>query len=306
MEEGEVVMMAEEALKTSQPTSQIDVGDFIVLQLPYIPYAYLPLQVVRVEGRSTINMPEIFSLPQNSRFTSLISGTLISPADSVIPEFSYSSPFTISFPALSALWNTDNIFEVPEGRGYNDALIYYTLRLNPGVVKVLVEAPAGTAQNFYQFGRVSLTPDAPFGLRRGAITLAHPPSVVLYFRVVNDTNMILKASLAVDYSELRVIPIPDPYIVYELIRPVLNIYMPLSDDERRRHLRAQEEIARRRVFRIQLPLAQITGAVQTILTKIYGRHDNLVRSRYNTREEALESIVRAVRVMRDGMSTGSE
>lgn len=275
---------------------EIQQGDYILLMLPYTPYAYLPFQVVRVESQGRIPQPRVFSFPSGTTFTSLISGFVTSTSPSTIPEFSKSPAFTISMPMLN-LFNKDNIFEAPIDRGYNDTLVYYCLYMTPPWLRIQAEAPIGTIQNYYQFGRVAMPVDGQFGYRRGAIEVVQPPPLTIPFVLVNDTNMIARVSMNISYAEMRVKPIQDPYVVYELVKPMIDEPSALiSEQERIRHLRAQDEIYRRgrRTLRISLPLYTVDNAVASILDRLYGKSHELVRSMYKSREEALAHITTAI------------
>ncbi|MEM1971393.1 MAG: hypothetical protein QXM92_02905 [Candidatus Anstonellales archaeon] len=281
---------------TSISPLEIQQGDYILVLLPYTPYAYLPFQVVRVESQGRIHQPSVFTFPAGTNFTSLISGFVTSTSPSTMPEFSKSQAFTVKMPMLN-LFNKDNIFEAPIDRGYNDGLIFYCLYLTPPWLRIQAEAPIGTIQNYYQFGRVAMPADGQFGYRRGMIEVVQPPPLTIPFVLVNDTNMVVRVSMNISYAEMRVKPIQDPYVVYELVKPMINEPSALvSEQERIRHLRAQDEIYRRgrRILRIALPLYTIDNAVASILDRLYGKSHELVQSMYRSREEALAHITTAI------------
>lgn len=282
--------------------NNLAVGDYVVLQLPAsgsgIPV--LPFQITRVEGRSVISMPKIYALPSGTSFTSLIAGSVSSPADSIIPEFSYSRPFTVSFPSLN-IRNPNNIFELPKKQGYDNALTIYTLITDPQILKIYPEAPAGTPQKHFQYGVTVLSADAPFGIDRGKVTLAHPPQITIYFRLINDTNMRLKASLNILYVETRVRLPLDPYIAFSLIKPIIGKPTTISDEVRRRLNIARDEVANSRVYRIQLPLAILDSSIQAILNDIYGTIDIYPRMMYDTVDEALQHIATAIEKINNTM-----
>ncbi|MEM1950465.1 MAG: hypothetical protein QXI43_00315 [Candidatus Nitrosocaldus sp.] len=285
----------------------INLGDYIVLLLPYTPYAYLPFQVVRVESQGIISQPSVFSFPSSTAFTSLLGGTVISTAASTIPEFSKSKAFTVKMPTLNNLFNVDNMFEAPIDRGYNDALLFYCIYFTPSFLRVQAEAPIGTIQNYYQFGRVALSAEGAFGYRRGSIDIVQPPPISIPFVLVNDTNMVVRLSASIAYAEMRVKPIQDPYVVYELVKPLIEEpSTPISEHERIKHLRAQDEIYRRgrNIVRVALPLYSIDSSVASIFDRLYGRSDELVQAIYRSREEALAHISKAVKeVMPSNMAS---
>jgi hypothetical protein len=213
---------------------------------------------------------------------SFTSGTVNAPADHVLPAFSFTDPpVTLTLKALQhSLVDPNDMFSMRlTAPSYPDILFYYCIRTVPNWIRIIMEAPPGTTQRFFQADRIALNIDGPFGYNRGYVETVQPSALKYFWVFGNDTNLAVHTHLKVEYAEYRVAPVQNAEVVFSLLNPIVDDY---------RGVPVPVVIRNRRVKRVQIPLTNMDSQTEADLRASFGTIGYPLR--YNNYSEAIRII----------------
>jgi hypothetical protein len=213
---------------------------------------------------------------------SFISGTVNAPADHVLPAFSFTDPpLTLTLKALQpSLVDPNDMFSMRlTAPTYPNILFYYRIRTIPNWVRIIMEAPPGNVQRFFQSDRVALNIDGPFGYNRGYVETVQPSAIKYFWRFGNDTNLAVHTHLQIKYAEYRIAPVQNAEVIFSLLNPIVDDY---------RGVPVPVVIRNRKVKRVQVPLTNMDSQTEADLKASFGTLGYPLR--YSSYSEAISII----------------
>lgn len=182
----------------------------------YIPARNSAL-VWRVKARANRGY-EVFDygplpLKAGDALSSYDAGTVLVPADGVMPGRSYTST-GISFPLARAVDERD-MWYLPED--YRDRAFHVIQYVTPSFLRMDLQIPVGVSQNRFQRDRLVVGLDAPLGFRRGRLETVHLHRLHYGYRYGNDTNLSVRTSVRFVYGEYLIETPRDPQLIFDVL-----------------------------------------------------------------------------------------
>jgi hypothetical protein len=268
-------------MHTGSSSNILGVGDYLIVKPSLKAKTAYIFQIAGVNNLTDtidVHLPLAAGTPCKS-FTS---GMVTAPADHVLPAFSFTDPpVTLTLKALQqSLVDPNDMFSMRlTAPSYPNILFYYSIRTIPNWIRIIMEAPPGNAQRFFQADRIALNIDGPFGYNRGYVETVQPSALKYFWVFGNDTNLAVYTHLKVRYAEYRIAPVQNAEVIFSLLNPIVEDY---------RSVPVPVVIRNRKVKRVQIPLTNMDSQTEADLRASFGTLGYPLR--YSTYSEAISRI----------------
>ena len=147
--------------------------------------------------------------------TTLDGTSTTAPADGVLAARSYTPSSLMWETSETAVYDTTDMWYIP--KEYRDILFEINLKLTPATLRVQVEIPKGTRQQYFQKTRLALDISKDWGWHRGYLELVQFPYVHYGYLFCNDLNAPVYTGAIFIYAE-DVVEIPeDAELIFDIL-----------------------------------------------------------------------------------------